>query len=299
MPLERGRELAAEALHAGEYTRRGAMTICWDMARRCEAPVTREVLVRPEPKDSALRGGGRVGYSVNAGENGGYNLEYGVACRRCGNCLRARRAVWAARAACETMGSVRSWFGTLTLSPESHFKMLMRASARLRASGTVFDSLGTEDQFRERHREISKEITLFVKRVRKNSGAPLRFLVVTEAHQSGLPHYHCLVHESSALKPVTYRQLAGAWPLGFVKFKLCDPGDVNSARYVTKYLAKNAMARVRASVAYGEPPFPILGLGEDTPEGVGRRALHIAAHQQREKSTPVNKPDVGHPTTEL
>lgn len=289
MPLDRGVHLAADALHAGEYTRRGAMTIEWDMAKRCRSPVTRELLVRPEPKLAALRGGGRVGYTVNKGENGGYNIHYGVACRRCDNCLRARRAVWSARATSETLASVRTWFGTLTLAPESHFRMLMAASARLRASGTSFEALGAEEQFRERHSEISKEITLWVKRVRKNSGAPLRFLVVTEAHQSGLPHYHALIHESDATKPVTYRQLSSAWPLGYVKFKLVDPGDVTTARYVTKYLAKNAMARVRASVAYGEPPFPTLGLGGVLADASGVNALpRIAAQQQREKTTPGN-----------
>lgn len=248
----KGREIAAGALHMGGFVRSG-MSIAANVAGNCERPVPRELLVRPTP-DKADPHNRTI--QVNRGESGGYNLDYLVRCRNCERCRSARRALWAARAAGETLASVRTWFGTLTLSPEAHYKMLLLASRRLSTGGTRLEDLSNDEQFRERHAEISRELTLWLKRVRKNSGAPLRVLIVVEKHESGLPHYHVLLHENDVERPVTYRQLANAWPHGFVKFKLIDTQDRKPVWYVTKYLAKDACARVRASVDYGNPPFP-------------------------------------------
>lgn len=258
--LNRGMRLAGAALVEGGYNRKG-MSVEWDMAPRCEAPVNRELLVRPEPPDAPRDGRGVARHEWRPGSNPGANIDYAVRCRRCSACLRYRRNYWALRARAETIHSVRTWFGTLTLSPVSHHTMLCRADARLSRGGTRFETLSEQDQFAERHKEISREITLWLKRVRKVSGAPLRVLVVVEKHESGLPHYHLLVHETSPLEPVTYRQLSNQWPHGHSMFKLLEPNDVKSCWYVTKYLADNPLARIRSSVDYGNPPQALLGLG--------------------------------------
>ena len=49
---------------------------------------------------------------------------------------------------------------------------------------------------------------------------------------------------------MTKRILEDAWKLGFTSFKLVEPAS-STASYVTKYLTKSALARVRASVHYG------------------------------------------------
>lgn len=108
-----------------------------------------------------------------------------------------------------------------------------------------------DEQFVQRHKTIARWLTLWVKRVRKNSGAPIRYLLVCEAHKSGLPHYHMLLHERSPELQVRKRMLQAEWQAyGFTNCKLVEQ-DQHAARYVSKYLAKSALARVRASVRYG------------------------------------------------
>ncbi len=223
----------------------------WKAAGDCLSPVMRTMTGRPErspdpiwlhrysqrdlPKDETTRP---------------YFLDLEVPCRRCAPCLRRRGRHWAARAADEIGASHRTWFGTLTLSPSSHALMTIRASARLRKGGTDINDLSPADLFLERHAEISRELTLWLKRVRKMSATKLRFALVAEAHKSGLPHYHVLIHEIAG--PVRYAVLQHCWKIGFSSFKLVKSGDESRAAwYVAKYLSKAALARVRASTGYG------------------------------------------------
>lgn len=125
----------------------------------------------------------------------------------------------------------------------------LRAEARLAKRGVRWAELSPAEQFQARHQEISRDLTTWLKRVRKQSGARLRYLLVAEAHKSGLPHYHALIHERRFSVPVTERVLRHQWNLGFSKFQLVEGSE--AAWYVAKYLAKDARARVRASVRYG------------------------------------------------
>lgn len=179
--------------------------------------------------------------------DGSHSVEMWVRCRKCAACLAQRRKLWAARALKETAVAPRTWFGTFTLNPDAHFLMECRAGVRLHEGGTDWGSLNAPEQFLERHREIAKELSLYLKRVRKYSEAKLRYLLVAEAHKSGLPHYHMLIHER--LTPVRKQLLKDQWKLGFTDFKLVD--DPRQAAYVCKYLGKSALARIRASQDYG------------------------------------------------
>jgi hypothetical protein len=182
----------------------------------------------------------------------------------------------------EQQTSTRTWFVTLTLNPASHSRMALRACHRLAAQGTDFDALEEKEAFRERHAECSTELTLWLKRVRMAAAidhrqsarlaegcnstpgqlcpchnlsdfrVPLTYLLVAEAHKSGLPHYHLLISEHEESRPVRARHLKSQWRLGFSDVKLVAQDDEGrSAAYVAKYLAKSALARVRASVGYG------------------------------------------------
>lgn len=173
-----------------------------------------------------------------------------VRCRKCASCLLRRSRMWSHRAIEEYRASQRTWFGTITLRPAAHDHMRLRAQSRGDRRANDFDALSADDQFIARHLEISKEITLWLKRVRKQSNALLRYLLVTEAHISGLPHYHVLVHEYDGM--VTERMLARQWRLGFSQWRLV--ASPAAARYVCKYLSKNPLARVRASSGYGNVP---------------------------------------------
>lgn len=176
-------------------------------------------------------------------------------CRRCDACRRYRARLWTARAIAETRASARTWFGTLTLSPAERFRLLGQVRTSLKGGGEDFDRLAPLEQFRRYADAAQRDITLWLKRVRKESGAKLRYLAVTEEHVSGDPHWHVLVHEPHALTPVRKSVLQSQWRLGFSRWKLCDSG---SAGYACKYLAKTLLARVRASQRYGQTSLDIV-----------------------------------------
>ena len=190
-----------------------------------------------------------------------YVLELETRCRRCGPCLKARSWMWRMRAVSELRSTRgRTWFVTLTLSPEAHFRILSLCRLRLAKQGEDFDRLEPDRQFGERVREANREITLWLKRVRKESGCPIRYILVAERHKSGLPHFHALLHEVDDMSPVRASTIKGQWKLGFSQCKLVahDEKLKGAASYVAKYLAKDASSRVRASQGYGQtaPPAP-------------------------------------------
>lgn len=174
-------------------------------------------------------------------------------CRQCDNCLQYRAWLWTGRACAEIAASSRSWFGTMTLAPSEHLRSLQLARVHEGQSGGDLDFESADYQFGARHREISRWITTYVKRVRKAAGAGLRLMVVCEAHKSGLPHYHALLHETADSK-ASERLLRRQWVHGFSMFKLVEKDLAGKAAwYVAKYLNKSTRARVRASVDYGQP----------------------------------------------
>lgn len=146
--------------------------------------------------------------------------------------------------------SERTWFSTLTMRPERRMWVLSAARAEADRQGYDFDALDDQKRFRGLCKQVSRELTLYVKRVRKNSGARFRFLAVFEKHESGDPHIHMLVHERDPAYPVRERVLSAAWTWGFSKHRLVER-DSRAANYVCKYLTKSADVRVRASLRYG------------------------------------------------
>ena len=208
-------------------------TVEWDVAGNCSAPVFVSLHGRPEDT------------TVVVPSNGSRFAELWVACRKCGNCLRRRSAMWRIRATAEIRYSVRTWFSTLTLRPEVYVHILSRARSRLAKAGTDYDALTFHDRFLEVEKEGFAEVQRMIKRLRKG-GANLRYLAVSEAHKSGVPHWHLLIHEPD--RPIRHKQLSGAWHWGFAKHKLVDH---KAAAYCAKYLAKSVSARVRASSRYG------------------------------------------------
>lgn len=119
-----------------------------------------------------------------------------------------------------------------------------------RRSPLRWDELSETEQFGALVKEHGRELTKFVKRVRSNSGhRGMRILMVAEKHKSGLPHFHVLFHEVDALNPIRKAVLSKAWRMGYSTFTLVK--DARAATYVCKYLAKDALTRVRASANYG------------------------------------------------
>lgn len=172
-----------------------------------------------------------------------------VRCRRCDGCRKAHRAHWWFRMTTEMGRAIRTWFGTLTFSAENQFRFECLTENRLRRGGTKISDLSTLERWRELTTTMYREVQLMFKRLRK-AGARVRYLVVFEAHKSGKPHIHLLIHETGL--PVRHRALVEEWPHGFVVFKLVAEANEKAAGYVAKYLSKGeAIARVRASAWYG------------------------------------------------
>lgn len=226
------------------------------------------------------------------GSEGRLTAELSARCRKCTGCLAYRRVLWTARAMDEVAAANRTWFGTLTFSPESQFIIKCRAELAVqRRRREPFSSLRPSEQFVELCRYSNEEVTKFLKRVRKNSGVPLRYLLVSEAHKSGRPHHHVLLHEPG--EPVRKATLEAAWQkLGFSKFKLVDR-DRGSAAYVCKYLSKDAQTRVRASQHYGRAYY-VRALSERvvevTRELVGREGTGGPTDERKSPPTPQGTP---------
>lgn len=227
----------------------------WNVAGRCESPVTRERYARKDRK-----GQDRWNH-WEPGRDEPMRLILHVPCRKCSHCLRLRRNEWVARIRIEQARSDRTWFGTLTLSAEEHLHARLRRAAMLRRKGTDFDSLAPKVRYDELCLEVGAMLTRYFKRLRKQSGSSLKYVAVFEAHKSGLPHLHVLLHEYDG-RPVRKTALDGQWPHGFTHWRLVTPDGVAAApSYVAKYLTKGG-AKVRASLRYGR---------HTPPKGIGGR----------------------------
>lgn len=241
-----------ESLFARAYTagadRQNLISLSWDVSGPCQAAKRVECSGIFTPKAEPARN--QHGFSEALPRR---YVDLDVPCRKCEACLRRRRFIWWMKAQAEIRTAPRTWFGTLTLSPDYHYLVQCRATARTPS----FDQEDDAEQFRLRHREIGLELTKFLKRLRKAQGAgKLRSLIVAERHKNGLPHYHCLLHETDEAAPLRKLVLHQKWIFGFSSWKLVEKDAAGkAANYVAKYLAKDAVARVRASIGYGDPQY--------------------------------------------
>ena len=237
------RRLVGKAMASSGTVRKGLITWKWDLAGDCEAPRTVTYWSRP-----AKRGKKFIMVNGRTTQVPLY-LDTETRCRKCAACARARSSHWRLRTMTELAAGGRAWFITLTLRPVAAMRNLDRARHKASKRGHDLD-LGTDSEiFGARVAALGEELTLFIKRLRKNSQAKLRYIAVFEAHKSGVPHVHMLVREVAGT--VTHRHISEAWVLGFSKANLVDHSTTKAAWYVTKYLAKSMMARVRASFGWG------------------------------------------------
>lgn len=272
----------------------------WNIAGRCEAPQTVILSAAPSEglRDTRRSARGRYVHLVPGLTKCTLTVELETRCRRCGWCLKKRAAKWRLAARSELDAATgRSWFGTLTFRPEERFLIDCRAAGSATRKGEDWRKLAPAERFAYLANAAGALVTKWIKRVRKESAAPLRYLVVVEAHKDGFPHYHLLLHETDAGRPIRKELLQRQWSHGFSNWKLVK--DTATAGYVTKYLSKSLMARVRASVRYGKtralpivekrvdprPPYPLsLVAGLDArllgdAEGTGLWAEGTPAHR--------------------
>lgn len=226
------------------------MSFRWDISGNCVNGFQQELYAAPPPSD-------KDGYAA-VGKKTKHSLRLFMItrCRKCENCIKYRSRLWAGRAHRETLASPRTWLCTFTLRPEVQQLVLDRCRLKYHAD---FDTLETDEQFALRVQEIQPAFTKMLKRIRKNSGATFKYIIVAEPHKSGAPHFHALMHEKSMDTPLRWAHIHDQWRLGFSHVKLVK--DAKTSYYVTKYISKSLKARVRASINYGgsEDAFQPLG----------------------------------------
>lgn len=184
-------------------------------------------------------------------------LSMKVRCRKCEGCRKERRMMWTARAAREWRQSTRTWFVTLTLRPEDHYKLQTQVRVDVAAEGGNIDAMEPRDRLERFLVAYRHRMDLFLMRLRTGlrqqgwSQLRFRYLWVPEPHKSGAIHFHMLLHEVSDEMPIRKERIEAAWPHGFIKAKLVKSEE--AARYVTKYLGKHHFeGRIRASTRYGK-----------------------------------------------
>lgn len=246
MDLSRAKALISRALaEGGDLKLPGHAR--WNVAGNCEAPVM--VMNTAHAPTSILDEG--LDRKVYTSDQGGLvTTDLTVPCRKCKACLRVRARLWRRRAHEEVEWAPRTWFGTLTFRPEARYAVLALAIKRTSASTESWNQLSEAERFRALLGVCSREITLWLKRLRKR-GSKLRYLVVAEAHKDGFPHFHLLLHEQ-VQGTTNKRDLEGSWRVGFSQWRLIERTSERVVNYVTKYLMKSNLARVRASLDYGD-----------------------------------------------
>lgn len=165
-----------------------------------------------------------------------------VPCRRCEKCMRFKQMQWRERALSELGAWPRTWYLTLTFAPVHLAGVLAEAAAyqpRMSREAAI-------------DRAAYKHLQRWLKRLRKE-GHELRYLAVYEnGSKTGRSHYHMLLHEVDAKKPVRKTALEEGWS-SFVHARLVSLSDRGVASYLTKYMTKSLGIRPRASLDYGAP----------------------------------------------
>lgn len=152
--------------------------------------------------------------------------------------MRLRQYSWMARAAHEQAFATKTWFITLTYGP-------VRRRAILSAASRDNSRLGTDQRL---IKAAGAYVSTYFKHLRKKQFA-LRYVCVPELHRDGFPHWHGLVHDLRG--DITWDDLNAGWSPGFSVVKIVR--DAKALRYVTKYLSKGKIGKVRSSLHYGDP----------------------------------------------
>lgn len=222
--------------------------VVWNCAKGCTAPVWLQYI----PRDD-----------TNGIRHKSMILDHYVKCRKCEACLSARRRLWYRRSLVEFERANRTWLCTFTLRPELQMRLQYAADidCRKRRLETL-DSLDEATRFSALCYAAGPVHSRYFRQLRKD-GNKLRYVHVAEAHKSGVPHWHALIHETG--EPIGKRVLQEAWPHGFTNMKLVV--DQRGCGYVSKYLTKQCSQRVRCSIAYGRTPADFaLAKAESRPE---------------------------------
>lgn len=215
----------------------------WNIAPWCEKPVRIEMNGAKDAKYDTLPS---------------HYTYFLAACGKCQRCRYKTYRQWCERATSECSAANRTWFLTLTADLPTQERWQTEALEGLRRRGWSDADLASDPttMFRARTQAAGRDVTKYFKRLRK-SGRALRYVLCWEAHNSGLPHAHALVHEIGPV-PLRKRDLQSQWSQhGFSSAKLVSHAEsphyvLKALRYLTKDLG-GLSGRVRSSIRYGDP----------------------------------------------
>ena len=242
MDVETIQRLFVDAMASDTFTRYSTRAGEWNIAGNCDDPQTVVLYSRQT---------GNIKRALDGRFLPGIELTLKVVCRHCLWCRKKKALHWAYRAETEIAQASRNWFCTFTLNPDNHVRMRWLAASKI----GNFEGQPPRKKFELVAKEVGKEFTKTLKRIRKNTGHSFRYLVVTEIHDSdktspemrGNPHLHALIHEKPG-QLIRKADIQSEWSLGYSNVKLCDVG---AGWYLTKYLTKATEGRIRPSLWYG------------------------------------------------
>lgn len=222
----------------------------------------------------------------------GRELNIAAACRRCAGCLDHKRNLWGNRAYGETLRAHRTWFGTLTFTPDLHDQALRLAMSRTWDDGVAYERLSEGEQIAANAEVLYSPIQRFVKRLRKQ-GSTFRYLIVPEPHKSGLVHFHVLFHETDADKPLRKAQLEDQWRAGLSHWRVVQTGNKRAVWYVCKYLSKEAELKPRASTRYGAViNGPALQHGSQRVRNYVNKLAELGSPLEEQESTSIHTDEI-------
>lgn len=117
--------------------------------------------------------------------------------------------------------------------------------------------LGRRRLFELRVQQLRADIVQpFMKRLRKNSRAKIRYICVAEMHSGGgqlhgRPHFHLGLHSVPGKPAVRRKHVRGAWKGHRAGLDYRSIYGAGAAWYITKYLTKETASVLSASKYYG------------------------------------------------
>lgn len=170
-----------------------------------------------------------------------------VPCGKCYHCKMTRVNEWVTRMCLESQFRKYTYFVTLTYDSNTKCKIIEETHP-------VYHNINKRKTYGKHPLHICKKhLQNFIKRLRKNFGAPLKYFACGEyGHDYSRPHYHLILWSDV---PLTRELIASSWSYLDSDKKVCPIGDIDyndlvengtldsvtathSFKYVCKYLNK-------------------------------------------------------------
>lgn len=138
--------LFAKAL-AGGAKRKSLSSATWALHGDCLEPYLTEYVGRPRDYDAGDKAKPLKRFVFTGGKMT-MHLDITTRCRRCEKCRKARSREWRYRVREELSRGARNWWGTLTLSPESHHRMMATARLKTATRSVTWEELPADERWK-------------------------------------------------------------------------------------------------------------------------------------------------------